>query len=108
MAPPAANRPRVSIAPSNSALGVTSAAGPSRVPRKSTAFHTTGAAPYPSTGKRRESGLGIIRERFNNNKKLTDQDIDDKVNVQFSVVKTQLMSIFFRYLKPWKQKSNAG
>lgn len=58
-----------------------SAAGPSRVPRKSAAFHTTGAAPYPGTGKRRQSGLGIIRERFNdnNNKKLTDQDIDNKV-----------------------------
>ena len=78
------------------------------MPRKSTAFHTTGAAPYPSTGKRRESGLGMIRERLNDNKKLTDQDIDDKVNVQFLVVKTQFMSIFVRYLKQWKQKSNAG
>lgn len=81
MAPPVAKRPRASIAPINLASGLTSAAGPSRVPRKSAAFHTTGAAPYPGTGKRRESGLGIIRERFNDNKKLTDQDIDDKVNV---------------------------
>ncbi|KAI0281792.1 P-loop containing nucleoside triphosphate hydrolase protein [Russula aff. rugulosa BPL654] len=80
MAPPVTKRPRASIAPSNAASGLTSAAGPSRVPRKSGAFHTTKAAPYPSTGRRRESGLGIIRERFNDNKKLTDQDIDDKIS----------------------------
>jgi kinesin family protein 22 len=36
------------------------------------------AAPYPSTGKRRESGLGIVRERYNINK-MSDQDINDKV-----------------------------
>jgi hypothetical protein len=72
-----------------------SAAGPSRVPRVSAAFHMTEAAPYPSTGKRRESGLGIVRERFNANKKITDQDIDDKVNFQLLGVGTQLMSFFF-------------
>jgi hypothetical protein len=38
------------------------------------------AAPYPSTGRRRESGFGIVRERLNANKKITDQDIDDKVS----------------------------
>ena len=79
---------------------MTSAAGPSRVPRISAAFHLTEAAPYPSTGKRRESGLGIVRERFNVNKRMADQDIDDKVDFQFLVVETQLMSIIFRYLRP--------
>jgi kinesin family protein 22 len=79
MAPPAAKRPRASIAPRNAILGMTSAAGPSRVPRVSAAFHMNGAAPYPSAGKRRESGFGTIQERFNANKKITDQDIDDKV-----------------------------
>ena len=79
MAPPITRRPRASIASRAAASGVTSAAGPSRVPRVSAAFQ---AAPYPNTGKRRESGLGIVRERFNANKKLTDQDIDDKASFQ--------------------------
>jgi hypothetical protein len=82
MAPPTTKRPRASIAPSNAPSGMASAAGPSRVPRVSAAFQ---AAPYPSTGKRRESGLGIVRERFNANKKITDQDIDDKVSFQLLV-----------------------
>jgi hypothetical protein len=99
MAPPTTRRPRASIAPRNAASGVTSAAGPSRVPRVSAAFHMAEAAPYPSIGKRRESGLGIIRERFNVAKKITDQDIDDKASFQPLVVGKQLMSIFFRYLK---------
>jgi hypothetical protein len=77
MAPPITRRSRASIAPRAAASGVTSAAGPSRVPRVSAAFQ---AAPYPSSGKRRESGLGIVRERFNANKKITDQDIDDKAS----------------------------
>jgi hypothetical protein len=78
MAPPVARRPRASIAPRNAASSMASAAGPSRVPRISAAFHMAEAAPYPSTGKRRESGLGIVRERYNVNK-MTDQDINDKV-----------------------------
>ncbi len=78
VAPPVARRPRASIAPRNTSLGVSSAAGPSRVPRISAAFHMAEAAPYPSTGKRRESGLGIVRERYNINK-MSDQDINDKV-----------------------------
>ncbi len=94
MAPPVAKRPRASMAPSNVTAGLTSAAGPSRVPRKSAAFHTAGTAPYPNTGKRRESGLGIIRERFNDNKKLSNQDIDDKVNFQLWVLTTQLCQYF--------------
>jgi hypothetical protein len=44
----------------------------------------TEAAPYPNTGKRRESGIGIVRERYNVNvnKKLTDKEIDEKVVLQ--------------------------
>lgn len=80
MAPPVGKRPRASIAPRNGASGMASAAGPSRVPRVSAAFHMNEAAPYPSTGRRRESGFGIVRERLNANKKITDQDIDDKVS----------------------------
>jgi hypothetical protein len=110
MAPPITKKlPRASIAPRNAASGLTSAAGPSRVPRVSAAFHMTGAAPYPSAGKRRESGLGIVRERlFNVNKKISDQDIDDKVSFQLLAVIKQSMSIFFRYLKQSKRKLNAG
>jgi hypothetical protein len=40
------------------------------------------AAPYPNIGKRRESGIGSVRERYNINKGLTDRDIDDKVILQ--------------------------
>jgi len=40
------------------------------------------AAPYPNTGKRRESGIGFVRERYNLNKGLTDQEINDKVMLQ--------------------------
>ncbi|KAH9042670.1 P-loop containing nucleoside triphosphate hydrolase protein [Lactarius pseudohatsudake] len=69
-----------SIVPRSVPSRVTSAAGPSRVPRKSAAFHMAEAAPYPNTGKRRESGIGFIRERYNMNKGLTDQDIDDKIS----------------------------
>ena len=43
------------------------------------------AAPYPTFGKRRESGIGFVRERYNINKGLTDQDIDDKVMLQHSM-----------------------
>ncbi|KAH9975366.1 P-loop containing nucleoside triphosphate hydrolase protein [Lactifluus volemus] len=63
-----------------SSLHRASAAGPSRMPRKSAAFHMNEAAPYPNTGKRRESGIGIVRERYNVNKKLTDKDIDEKIS----------------------------
>ncbi|KAH9067847.1 kinesin-domain-containing protein [Lactarius vividus] len=69
-----------SIVPRSVPARVTSAAGPSRVPRKSAAFHMAEAAPYPNTGKRRESGIGFFRERYNTNKGLTDQDIDDKIS----------------------------
>ncbi|KAH9177600.1 P-loop containing nucleoside triphosphate hydrolase protein [Lactarius sanguifluus] len=72
-----------SIVPRSVPSRVTSAAGPSRVPRKSAAFHMAEAAPYPNTGKRRESGIGFVRERYNMNKGLTDQDIDDKVMLQY-------------------------
>lgn len=42
------------------------------------------AAPYPNSGKRRESGIGFIRERYNVNKGLlTDKEIDDKVIFQY-------------------------
>jgi hypothetical protein len=75
VAPTAARRPRASIAPRN-------AAGPSRVPRRSSVFHVPGVAPYPSIGKRRESGLGIVHERYNVDKKMSDQDIDDKVMIR--------------------------
>ncbi|KAH8996709.1 P-loop containing nucleoside triphosphate hydrolase protein [Lactarius akahatsu] len=69
-----------SIVPRSVPSRVTGAAGPSRVPRKSAAFHMAEAAPYPNTGKRRESGIGFVRERYNLNKGLTDQDIDDKIS----------------------------
>lgn len=85
MAPPIAESSRASfVVPRKVASGVASAAGPSRVPRKSAAFHMTEAAPYPNTGKRRESGIGIVRERYNVNvnKKLTDKEIDEKVVLQ--------------------------
>jgi len=37
-------------------------------------------APYPNAVKRRESGFGIVRERYNANRQITDQDIDDKIS----------------------------
>ncbi|KAI0254619.1 P-loop containing nucleoside triphosphate hydrolase protein [Lactifluus subvellereus] len=81
MAPPIAESSHASFAvPRKAASGVASAAGPSRVPRISAAFHMAGAAPYPNTGKRRESGIGIVRERYNVNKKLTDREIDEKIS----------------------------
>jgi hypothetical protein len=52
-----------------------------------------GAAPYPSTGKRRESGLGIVRERYNVNK-MTDQDINDKVMLQRWTLEKTIHEIF--------------
>ncbi|KAI0300601.1 P-loop containing nucleoside triphosphate hydrolase protein [Multifurca ochricompacta] len=61
------------------ASGVTSAAGPSRVPRISAAFHMAEAAPYPRTGKRRESRIGIAQEHYSVNK-WTNQEIDDKIS----------------------------
>jgi kinesin family protein 22 len=52
------------------------------------------AAPYPNIGKRRESGIGFVRERFNINKGLlTDQDIDDKVRLQY-VMRTFESTLF--------------
>jgi len=93
MAPATARRPRASIAPRNAAPSVTSAAGPSRVPRRSGAFHMPGAAPYPSIGKRRESGLGIVHERYNIDKKMTDQDIDDKVMIQYCAKRIGLINL---------------
>ena len=80
MARPIARAPRVSIAPRKVVSGLSNTAGPSRVPRISSAFHVAEAAPYPSTGKRRESGLGIVQERYKVNK-ITDQDIDDRVRL---------------------------
>jgi hypothetical protein len=80
MALPIAETSLASFAvPRKAASGVASTAGPSRVPRISAASHMAAAAPYPNTGKRRESGIGVIRERYNVNKKLTDREIDEKV-----------------------------
>ena len=51
------------------------------------------AAPYPNTGKRRESGIGFVRERYNINKGLTDRDLDDKVILQY-VMRTFESTLF--------------
>jgi hypothetical protein len=84
-----------------------SAAGPSRVPRKSAAFHMNGAAPYPNTGKRRESGIGIVRERYNVNKKLTDKDIDEKVIIR-RIGERIWADFIFRSPKQWRLRLNDG
>jgi len=97
MAQPVPRLPRPSIAP---ASGMTSAAGPSRMRRLSVASHMSEVAPYPNAGKRRESGFGIVRGRYNTNKQITDQDIDDKVMLQVLVEGAQYDQcriIFFRY-----------
>jgi kinesin family protein 22 len=49
------------------------------------------AAPYPNTGKRRESGIGFVRERYNINKGLTDRDIDNKVILQYVMITFESM-----------------
>jgi hypothetical protein len=89
------------------ASGMASAAGPSRMPRKSAAFHMNEAAPYPNTGKRRESGIGIVRERYNVNKKLTDKDIDEKVIIQ-RVGERIWVDFIFRSPKQWRPRLNGG
>jgi hypothetical protein len=65
------------------------------------------AAPYPNTGKRRESGIGIVRERYNANKKLTDKEIDEKVIIQ-RLGKRIEFDLILRYPKQWRWRLNDG
>jgi hypothetical protein len=65
------------------------------------------AAPYPNTGKRRESGIGIVQERYNANKKLTDKEIDEKVIIQRLGERIEL-DFIFRYPKQWRRRLNDG